>query len=610
MILGMIFTSESILASSKHLVQHNMTITNKIEKPTPNSKSHDSKLTKSLIVLSLTILVGICIVPAYAATITWQYALTPNDGCASGPSDPFLDCVPVIIEVDEPAANLDATEIDQIQVVITSSVDSTGIILTLDETGVNTGIFTNENVALMLENNVFSITDTITVIIEDNSGASELNLPVQEIFIISDLDTLGIAPVFERAGPTSDLYTAKIKFGAVTDDSTNTIMATPGTIISVIDIADGRNANGIISPNPSGGKGAIIVEEGGTITATYYTDPVSKTGLIATSSQPIGVLPPPGRGGGGLVAPSLVVDAIPVSGDGNRCTRCIPPTLGMNERNFRLVSEGFSYNDQPVDVELFYTPYPLIVVNVGQENKAVLKIYENEGPQNIQHVEIGFGLARGQIFSESKASISLDIGYDGEKVVSSYDPENVLQDIHIETKNDKCMPNAQYECLIVTIYHTFRAPLDFNMVATNVWDFDRNAWQNYYNDGVQIVGESMNPPVKHQVFDRRGYIHTITEITKTSAVDEKGNIWNKIDGFWIMSESKPIPQVQSGRDSEEFLQKRLAEIEKAKQIFDATKIEGKKPTFFEIERTTYGRLHDPLPNMQKALMEYLTAKYP
>ena len=85
----------------------------------------------------------------------------------------------------------------------------------------------------------------------------------------------------------------------------------------------------------------------------------------------------------------------------------------------------------------------------------------------------------------------------------------------------------------VAIFHTFRAPLDFNIVATDVWDLKRNAWQNYYNHGIEVVGESLNPPKEYDRIDK-GYIYHLTETGKTSAVDDFGNSWSLDHGLWTM----------------------------------------------------------------------------
>jgi len=85
--------------------------------------------------------------------------------------------------------------------------------------------------------------------------------------------------------------------------------------------------------------------------------------------------------------------------------------------------------------------------------------------------------------------------------------------------------------LIVTIDHTFRAPLDFNIVGTDVWDTRLNSWQNYYNHGIEVVGESLNPPNEYFGIYKGKLIHLI-ETAKNTAIDADGNTWT-FDNIWI-----------------------------------------------------------------------------
>jgi len=243
----------------------------------------------------------------------------------------------------------------------------------------------------------------------------------------------------------------------------------------------------------------------------------------------------------GVVSPTLTGDfglfvaAVddPITGGGGCKGDCTPPTLGVDKRGTRLVSNGFTYNEHAVDVERFFTPYPLITANIGEENKAEFKIYENQGVDNIKHFSLAFGLATGHIISESKAMIELAIDFDGTETVTVTDPENVLDNVRVQTSTVSCGDDIRVDCLGITVYHTFRAPLDFNIVATDVWDFKRNAWQNYFNHGINVIGDSLNPPDKHTVFDRQGFVYTITEIDKMNAIDEDGNKWYLDDNsFW------------------------------------------------------------------------------
>jgi len=236
-----------------------------------------------------------------------------------------------------------------------------------------------------------------------------------------------------------------------------------------------------------------------------------------------------------LTAPSSVVasDGTANSKNGSGCSGdCQAPTLGVNSEYNRIVTNGFTYNGKSTDVERFYTPYPLITVDVGKQNKAVFKIYENYGPQNIRHFSFAFGLGGDQVISQSKAMIELDIDFEGTETVTITDPENALDNIRVKTSTGNCNLDSSTECLIVTIDHRFRTQLDFNIVGTDVWDTRRNSWQNYYNDGIEVVGKSLNPPKQYTGIND-GHLITITEIGKNTAIDQKGNTWT-FDKTWEM----------------------------------------------------------------------------
>ena len=221
------------------------------------------------------------------------------------------------------------------------------------------------------------------------------------------------------------------------------------------------------------------------------------------------------------------------------------PTLGVDDNGRRIVTNGFTYNGNPIDVEKYFTPYPLITVDVGVKNTAKFKIYEDSGPQSVRHFELAFGIANGQTIHTSTAVIKWDKTFSGIETVTTVDPDNVLQDVDVRTTTGKCSESGG-ECLIITVDHTFRAPPEFNIVGTNVWDEERNGWQNYYNDGIAVVGESMNPPKQHTGINM-GQLITITETGKNKAIDSDGNTWT-FDKEWIMDyvpQGKIIDKISS-----------------------------------------------------------------
>jgi len=267
---------------------------------------------------------------------------------------------------------------------------------------------------------------------------------------------------------------------------------------------------------------------------------------------------------------------------------CEEPTLGVDSRGTRLVSNGFTYNENPVDVQRFFTSYPLIKVNVGEENRADFKIYDNMGPEKIKHFSFAFGLGKDQVISQSKAMIELDIDFDGKEIVTLTDPENALDDVRVETSTVSCDGDIRVECLAVTIYHTFRTPLDFNIVATDVWDTKRNSWQNYYNHGIEVVGESLNPPKEYDGINR-GTIYHLTETSKTTAMDEFGNSWTLKYDKWY--KDYVVEKVQdtgnmNNRSHSAFGNWKQEQAEMATSYFDSSKIQSTVDDSFAYEYPT------------------------
>jgi len=218
------------------------------------------------------------------------------------------------------------------------------------------------------------------------------------------------------------------------------------------------------------------------------------------------------------------------------CNDCTPPTLGMNKGGLvRVVDNGFSYNNNPIDVQYYYTPYPLLTVEIGKENIVELKVYENSGASYLKHVGLSFGLGPQQIFGAGIALIEWDRLFDGTEVVSVTDPDNLLEDnVRVDVASDlvKCTASSVDEkCTLIRIYHTFREAPEFQMISTYVWDQKRNGWQNYYNHGIEVVGESLNPPDEYDAINK-GHIYHLMETSKGMAVDEFGDSWSFHHGIW------------------------------------------------------------------------------
>ena len=498
------------------------------------------------------------------------------------------------ITVQVESKNLSDESLEKLDVVLTEKNDE--------------GLFSIEHVLYMLEDLEFDITDTVSIIIVDNcdegSAGSDKDGNCdsdtietlsgglgQSVIVYSDSDPVGFPIDLVETGPDTGIFTGNVSFSSSSDSAKSVLHVTEGDVFTIEDQKTNALTNGLISGDPK--RIAILTEVFGTV---YVTATPSNSSIPITDSSEVDEGSPGGRGSGGFPHPGLVIDSKPSTGDGSGCSKCTPPTLGVDKNNYRLVENGFSYNENPVDVELYYTPYPLVTVNVGEENKVVLKIFENDGPDNIEHVGIGFGLGVGQSFSESKATINIDRTRSGENLISTYDPEGVFENIRVDSEVEKCGVLLETQCMVFTIYHTFREPLNFNMIATYVWDFDGNAWQNHYNHGIHIIGDSLNPPKTKAVAfgskEMRG-LFTLTQIDKFEDkwVDEFGNVY-LYKGNDRFDKILSIPKEQiydhftmhgcdrlcNWFDAYKLNQEFLAEI-KLKEILGGIEIEGDQATF-------------------------------
>lgn len=521
----------------------------------------ESKMSFSYVLIGILVFVPFLIPSASAEiTVDWTVAGLNNFANEMAITEGNLDNgLPVSVQVTDTDSVFDDLVVDTIDVLITSTLDPIGTTLTLTETGIDTNVFFGDtlsyegNFVILSDSSLqFSVSDTVTVVVdEDPDGACSTDDTITEldsvndsngVFVYSDseVENFGIGLILTETGPNTCTFEGTLTFTdtAPSDDTTGTLHVSEGDILTFVDDVSFAVTNAQIIPTIKG-KGSIVGEfenpdlDAAQVTATY---------LGVSANLDLDDDGAPGRGGGGLVRPGLVVDSGEEkddfsddsgddSGDGSSCHGdCSPPTLGVDSSFKRIVSDGFSFNDNSVDVEQFFTPYPLVTVKVGEKNRAILKIYDDGGTQNIAHVEFAFGLGKDESFSENRAAIILDIARDGRESVTTFDPENVLDDVSVITMKESCGNIVSSQCLVVIIDHTFRESLEFNMVGTQVWDFSKNSWQNFFNHGIHIIGDSLNPPKTKQIAfgtnEMRG-LFILTQIQKIEDkwIDEFGNVY-------------------------------------------------------------------------------------
>jgi hypothetical protein len=184
---------------------------------------------------------------------------------------------------------------------------------------------------------------------------------------------------------------------------------------------------------------------------------------------------------------------------------------------------------------------PLQTIQVGESNTAVLKIYNHRGVSTLEHVELVFGFGQKESDEQTSNSIIWKQNFKGEQFVTAKDPDNMLMDVNaVGEADDKVMS--------ITFTFAFREPMEKSKIGVVVWDQDKNSRTAYFNDGIEVVGESLNPPEIITVLDSKGYPVKITMTGKNTGIDEEGNIWTH-NSPW-KKQDQPSEKQPSEEDSD------------------------------------------------------------
>ncbi|MFB5608334.1 MAG: hypothetical protein ACE5RI_07025, partial [Candidatus Nitrosomaritimum yanchengensis] len=287
----------------------------------------------------------------------WKFGSYPIDSSPAGTGKTNT------FEIYDP--NLDSNGNSQEQLMVeVKSKDSFGKLIEhldilLTETN-DDGFFSIDHMVFMEGDAEFDISQTVSIFVEDNCTESSdtdgncdsdkieelLGSSGQSVVIFSDTDSSGITIDLVETGPDTGIFKGIFSFSVDSSDSSNSILhVSEGDVITVRDQKTNSKTNGLILGDPD--RFAIQAKVGGTVEVIATS---SGSSVLVTDEATITEGKSGGRGTGGLIRPGLVADSSSNSGESSGCSECTPPTLGVNSNNLRLVENGFSYNDNPVDV--------------------------------------------------------------------------------------------------------------------------------------------------------------------------------------------------------------------------------------------------------------------
>ena len=196
-----------------------------------------------------------------------------------------------------------------------------------------------------------------------------------------------------------------------------------------------------------------------------------------------------------------------------------PPTLGVNTNsNILQVEGGFTCNNQTVDVNYWFTPFPQISLNVGDKLVCDFKIFdEHNGWDNVAHFDFALGKQVGETMSTEYGKLSLDIDQVTREQTVTFDESEFYNVVFVASEEPViCLEGQDAECLAVHLEFNSRIPFtDDKVVGTQVWNYQRSVWSNYYNEGIEVVGDTMNELPIYSLAGRDGKLYDIQLTDKT-----------------------------------------------------------------------------------------------
>ena len=252
------------------------------------------------------------------------------------------------------------------------------------------------------------------------------------------------------------------------DDAQNTSEITFYNESTILNSSD---ANRILSSNVKYEDGTLYTKKGKNI--TIWTNHLTYFGINST----LGVTP----------TASTKSDA-PGS----------PPTMGLANSGVRIVEEGFDYNGVTVNVNRYYTEFPQISTNVGDLNSLKMKFYDNAGPEGIKRVEVALGVPDIGLYHDAESLIEIWMDRNNLTVqdIIILDELNLLETSSISASLSKtsCNDYDETECLLVDLKYSYKESPAYEIIAIKPVDWDNNAFQFYFNDGIRVHGNSLNIP--------------------------------------------------------------------------------------------------------------------
>lgn len=220
---------------------------------------------------------------------------------------------------------------------------------------------------------------------------------------------------------------------------------------------------------------------------------------------------------------------------------CTPPTFGKDKQHRLLVTDGFELNGNDVNVEKYHVPYNLITVDTGKTHNMKLKVLESTA---LKWIQVGFGIPEvGSPMNDAEAIALFRVGYDDILDEPEIFSKHALIDItRASLNNTSCSDDISIECYILDFDFTPREQLKNNVILIQAVDVYGYGTNHYINDGMLVIGDSMNDPIifKVSVGNFGAFYPQRSGSVLLSLIDYKTDTWQDEYGYlWSVNNYGP-----------------------------------------------------------------------
>lgn len=201
---------------------------------------------------------------------------------------------------------------------------------------------------------------------------------------------------------------------------------------------------------------------------------------------------------------SFLIYATPVFADhgssgggrGGGCSGdCIPPSMGLIENYVQGVSDGLIINDESFTVDHYTQQIPTQSAAIGQPLQITLNIYENSGAFYLSTVKLMLGqneeFVGGQLIPVSDVQIVWEQTLDGTESFYVSDGSELISDVSVTSFVDG--DPVTEKVIALTFSFTPTSDFDASPIVVNMWDHNRSAWTNYFQNALEIDSDPTSP---------------------------------------------------------------------------------------------------------------------